>query len=293
MPDTSRRDFLGFLGVGVAASAAPPAGKPLVAGHPWVYAATRPQNEITPILDAIFEDMRYAGLDAIELMHTALRPDDAVRRIGELSRRHSLPVLGTSFSADMWNRDQHAAILSDVRLVVPRLSGLGGRTFGATVGRTRQRKTPGQLDAQADVLRKIMSICKDQGVVVNLHNHAYEVADNEYDLRGTLERVPEARLGPDLDWLLTGGVDPVDFIRRHGRRIVFAHLRDQKADKTWPEAMGEGDMDYRAIGRAFREAGFSGDFAIELAHRKELQLTRPLRESLKLSREYVRKQMGY
>ena len=32
--------------------------------------------------------MSYAGLDGIELMHTALRPKDAVERIGELSRKH-------------------------------------------------------------------------------------------------------------------------------------------------------------------------------------------------------------
>ena len=55
--------------------------------HPWVYAATQPNYDITPVLPAIFADMQYAGLDGIELMHTALRPDDAVERIGELSAR--------------------------------------------------------------------------------------------------------------------------------------------------------------------------------------------------------------
>jgi sugar phosphate isomerase/epimerase len=138
-----------------------------------------------------------------------------------------------------------------------------------------------------------MAICADHGVVLNLHNHTYEVSDNEHDLRGTLERVPEVKLGPDFNWLLRAGVDPVDFIRRHGRRIVFAHLRDQKADGKWPEAMGEGAMDYAAIGKALRDAGFAGDLAIELAHESDFERTRPLRESLKLSRAYVRQTMAY
>jgi hypothetical protein len=31
-------------------------------------------------------------------------------------------------------------------------------------------------------------------VVLNLHNHTYEVADGEHDLKGTLARLPEARV---------------------------------------------------------------------------------------------------
>lgn len=119
-----------------------------------------------------------------------------------------------------------------------------------------------------------MKLSSDHGVVVNLHNHVYEVRDGEYDLSNTLQRVPEVKLGPDLNWLLRAGVDPVDFIRRRGKQIVFAHLRDQKADGRWPEAMGEGDMDYAAIGQALREINFQGDLVIELAHERDFQPTR-------------------
>ncbi len=38
--------------------------------------------------------MHYAGMDGIELMHTALYPDDAVSRIKALSAEHQLPVIG-------------------------------------------------------------------------------------------------------------------------------------------------------------------------------------------------------
>ena len=138
-----------------------------------------------------------------------------------------------------------------------------------------------------------MGICAKNKVVLNLHNHIYEVRDDEYDLKGTLARVPGVKLGPDLDWLKGAGVDPVDFIRRYGNRIVYAHLRDRKADGVWSEAMGEGVTDYAAIGRALREMKFDGDVAIELAHPRGFQPTRPLRESLKMSREYVRKTVGW
>ena len=146
-----------------------------------------------------------------------------------------------------------------------------------------------KLDAMVD----IAELCEENDIVLNLHNHTYEVEDNEHDLNGTLERLPDVKLGPDLNWLLRGGVDPVDFIKRRGKQIVFLHLRDQTADGKWSEAMGEGDMDYAAIGQALTEAGFSGEAVIELAHEGGLELTRPLGESLKMSREYVRETMGY
>ena len=199
-------------------------------------------------------------------MDTVLLHDDAVERIGALSRKYSLPILGTSFGADMWDRSQHEAILEKAHTVITRLAQLGGRTFGTSVGHAPAPKTPEQLDAQAEILRKIIALGREHGVVLNLHNHTYEVENGMHDLEGTLARIPDVKLGPDLNWLVRGGVDPVGFIRRFGKQIVFMHIRDQKADGTWSEAVGEGSMDYAGIARALRAIPFTGDAVIELAH---------------------------
>jgi sugar phosphate isomerase/epimerase len=233
--------------------------------------------------------MAYAGMEGIDLMHTALRPADAVERIGDLAQKHRLPVIGTSFGGAMWDRGQHAAVLEDAELVVTRLAKLGGKTLGTSVGAAPQRKTPEQLDAQAELLRKIIALCPAHGVTLNLHNHTYEVVDDLHDLKGTLARIPDAKLGPDLNWLVRGGVDPPTFLRQYGQQVVFLHLRDQHANGRWSEALGEGDMDYEAIARALHEIDFAGHAVIELAHERDFQPTRPLRESLKISREFVRR----
>ena len=197
----------------------------------------------------------------------------------------------------MWDRQQHAAVLDDAELIIPRLAKLGGRTLGVSVGPVKwgsgTRKTPDQLDAQAELLTKIFAICKRHGVVPNLHNHTYEVENDLHDLTGTLARLPAMKLGPDLNWLIRGGIDPVAYIRQFGRRIVFLHLRDQNADGSWSEALGEGSTDFNAIARELQAIDFSGHAVIELAHENDFQLTRPLRESLKMSREYVRDVLGY
>jgi len=271
--------------------------KVVVSGHPWVYAAPLPDFDITPVLPAIFEDMSYAGLDGIELMHTALRPADAVERIAELSRKHRLPIIGMSFGGAMWDRAQHQAVFEDAELLIPRLAKLGGRTLGTSVGPIKWgqklRKTPEQLDAQAEVLRKLLALCQQHGVVLNLHNHTYEVENELHDLKGTLARIPGVKLGPDLNWLVRAGVDPAWFIRQFGRQIVFMHLRDQKKDGRWSEGLGEGDTDFAAIGRALHEIGFQGDAVIELAHENGFQPTRPLRETWKRSRSFVKQVLGY
>ena len=142
------------------------------------------------------------------------------------------------------------------------------------------------------LLRQLMALCDAHGVVLNLHNHTYEVEDSEHDLRGTLARVPDVKLGPDLNWLLRAGVDPVEFVRRHRGRISFVHLRDQNADGRWSEALGEGSMDYAAIAHALHDTGFSGPAVVELAHERDFKPTRPLRESLRMSREFVRRVLG-
>ena len=159
--------------------------------------------------------------------------------------------------------------------------------------RTGSEKTPEQLDAQAEFLRKIIAVCDKHGVVLNLHNHTYEVENGLHDLKGTLARIPDVKLGPDLNWLVRGGVDPVWFLRHYRSQIVFLHLRDQKGDGTWSEALGEGTMDYAAIAEALKEIDFSGYAVIELAHEGGFKPTRPLRDSLKISRQFVRTTLGY
>ena len=61
----------------------------------------------------------------------------------------------------------------------------------------------------------------------------------------------------------------------------------------WSEAMGEGCTDFLAIGKALHEVHFSGVAVIELAHEGGFKPTRPLRESLIISRGFVRQTLGY
>jgi sugar phosphate isomerase/epimerase len=73
---------------------------------------------------------------------------------------------------------------------------------------------------------------------------------------------------------------------------VFLQLRDHNADGPFAEVMGEDAMDYAATGKTLHEVDFTGYAVIELSTPSKQQ-TRPMRDSLRMSRRYVRNTMGY
>ena len=264
-----------------------------VGAHVWVYASTMPKYDVSPILDQIFSDVSYAGFDGVETMEQPLRSTVYTKQIRELMDKYKIKLIGSSYGADMWNKDKQNEIFEDVDLIFTNMASVGGRTFGVSVGEpSGRKKTEDEFDNQAALLRKLISLGEKKGIVLNLHNHTAEVEDNMYDLRGTLKRIPDIKLGPDLNWLLRAGINPVDFLKEYRKQIVFMHLRDQLSNGKWPESMGEGNVNFREIADVMKEINFSGDAIIELAHENGFVRTRPLKESLKMSRDYMRKTMS-
>lgn len=291
-----RRQFIGAAGalLGGAFLSAPAkaaaAGKKRlpVNAHLWVYASKFPPDwDCTPVLEQVFSDLHYAGIDGLELMDVNLRKEEEVTRLRELSEKYQLPVSGCSYSAPMWDGTKQSRILEEMDQLTDRLHALGGTILGLSVGKAGHVKTEEELDAQALVLEKIRKVCAPKMIVPNLHNHTYEVENGLHDLRGTLSRIPDMKLGPDINWLVRAGVDPTEFIRTYGKQMVYMHLRDQQADGKWTEAVGEGITDFPAIAALIKERSFTGRLAIELAFDKPP--VRPLREDWKISRDYVEK----
>jgi len=266
--------------------------KPAVDGHLWVYASRYPPDwDCTPILDEVFSDLKYAGIDGVEVMESVLKHEGSVERLKALIKKYELPVSGTSYYGDMWDKSRQPYILDDIKLVLELLQSVGGKMIGLTVGDAQRAKTEAELDVQAETLKKIMTICKQNNVHPNLHNHTFEVTNGMHDLKGTLKRIPGISLGPDLNWLVRGGVDPATFIKTYGRQIVYMHIRDQAADGKWTDAVGEGVTNFPEVAKALQKINYKGRVAIELA--LDGPPVRPVRESWKQSREYVRKVFGW
>lgn len=267
-----------------------------VFAHLWVYASKYPPNwDSTPNLETVFSDLSYAGIEGVELMEINLRHNDAVKNLKNLIQKYNLPVSGTSYSSkiNMWDESKQKEILDDVNLIVSRLKEVNGKTFGISVGDAKRPKTEKELDAQAEVLKKILVICSDNGVEPNLHNHTYEIINGMHDLKGTISRIPEIKLGPDLNWLIRAGVKPEEFINTYGDKISYLHIRDQYADGTWTEYLGQGVTNFKSIAKALKAQKFEGNVAIELAFPSGFKPVNTLKQDWKLSRQFVKKQFGW
>lgn len=300
----SRRAFLKTSGcIGAAAMFGPLLGESVFAaeglndkvplsGHVWLYASLFPPDwDCTPILDQVFSDFKAAGLQGIELMEVHLRHDDVVPRVGDLIQKYDVPVTGTSYYGDMWDSNKSQEILEDADVVMERLHKLGGSTFGITVGDAGRKKTEKELDDQASVLLNILKISKKYNIQPNLHNHTFEVENDLHDFKGIINRVPELKLGPDINWLIRGGVDPVWFINTYGDKIVYLHIRDQDKNGKWTKVVGEGVTDFHAIAKALKTVNFKGRAAIELAFEETPEL--PVRDAWIQSRKYVKSVFGW
>src|ERR1035437_1648369 len=187
-----------------------------VGAHVWVYASTMPGYDVSPILSQIFSDMAYAGFDGIETMEQPLRSTVYTKQIKELIDQYKIKLNGSSYGAEMWNKDKQNEIYEDVDLIFTNMASVGARTFGVSVGEPAcRKKTEDEFDNQADLLKRL---------------------------------------------------------------IALGHKK--------------GNVNFKEIGDVLREINFEGVANIELAHENGFVRTRPLKESLKMSREYMRKTMG-
>ena len=81
-------------------------GKKITVGaHVWVYASTQPGYDVSPILSQIFSDVAYAGFDGVETMEHPLRSTVYTKQIKELIDQYKIKLIGSSYGADMWNKE--------------------------------------------------------------------------------------------------------------------------------------------------------------------------------------------
>lgn len=124
-------------------------------------------------------------------------------------------------------------------------------------------------------IRKLIPLAEEQKVVI-----AIEEVWNKF-LLSPLEMatyIDEFRSPWIRSWFDVGNVVlygyPQDWIRTLGKRIVKVHLKDFKRKENgyaWVN-LGDGDVDWGEVRRAFGEVGFSGSVTVELDPGEEAYL---------------------
>ncbi|MBD8892756.1 sugar phosphate isomerase/epimerase family protein [Roseibium litorale] len=92
------------------------------------------------------------------------------------------------------------------------------------------------------------------------HNHDFEFAalpDGKVPMEIILDNAPSISWEADIAWIVRGGADPLDWIKRYGSRITAVHVKDiapegeNKDEDGWAD-VGHGTMDWKGIMAALK-----------------------------------------
>lgn len=103
-------------------------------------------------------------------------------------------------------------------------------------------------------------ICKDAGLKLAYHNHAFEFTDyngsNGYEifLKNTEKDLVDFEM--DIYWIVRAGKNPVTFIKNYPGRFSLWHVKDMsKENPEMNTEIGSGSIDFEEIFKYQKEAG--------------------------------------
>lgn len=112
----------------------------------------------------------------------------------------------------------------------------------------------------ADKINVAGEICKDAGLKLAYHNHAFEFTDyngqNGYEifLKNTDKELVDFEM--DIYWVVRAGKDPVTFIKKYPGRFSLWHVKDMnKENPEMNTEIGSGSIDFEEIFKYRKRAG--------------------------------------
>ncbi len=143
-----------------------------------------------------------------------------------------------------------------------------------------------------DFFNEIGANAKAAGLTFAYHNHNFEFKKLDgvvpYDL--LIEKTDPQSLSFELDcgWMVNAGLDPVDYLTRHGDRYRLLHIKDlakgQAPGGEKTTEVGSGTIDWKRIFETAKKTKVGG-YYIE----QEPPFDRPPLESAQISYDYLHK----
>jgi inosose dehydratase len=214
--------------------------------------------------ERVFAEMAELGLRATELGPIGYLPYEP-QAIRERLSGHGLRLVGGFVPLVL-----HEPDLAPTRAAAERsarvLAGAGAELFVAAVVADEGWSAPHVLGDDdwtrlAANLAEIERVVAGHGLTLALHPHAGTQVE-------TADEVDRMLASSDVGWcldtghLVIGGVDPAEFVRHHGDRIVHAHLKDVDGDVARRLRAGELSLVQATQAGLFKPLG-QGDARID------------------------------
>lgn len=106
--------------------------------------------------------------------------------------------------------------------------------------------------------KRLQSVGKayvDAGLIFGWHNHDFEfqaLSDGSTPMQRIFEGAPDLSWEADIAWIVRGGADPFDWIKREGGRVTAVHIKDIAPDGEcededgWAD-VGQGVVDWKGL----------------------------------------------
>lgn len=142
---------------------------------------------------------------------------------------------------------------------------------GVTSNKEREKICPvGEWRMESDKMMDLLEkYCVEYDLKAAVHNHGPDYVSLYPTAEASLARIGnrDRRLGVCLDvgHERRAGLDPAEFIRKHGDRIVEVHIKNIKIDPVKNLAMEgpRGELDIPGIMQALADVGFGGCCLVE------------------------------
>jgi len=212
---------------------------------------------------------------------------EAARQLGEQARQAGVPI--HSICAGGWKTpfsDPDPAVIEqghqamETALRSAKAMGANAVLLVPAVVNAKVRYCAAYERSQANI-RPLLPLAEELGVVIAVENvwNNFLLSPIEFARYVDEFRSPWLRAYFDVGNVVKFGW-PQDWIRTLGHRIVKVHLKDYSRKEHRFTPLGEGDVDWAEVTRAFDEIGYQGYMTTELAGGDEAYL-RGLSETIK------------
>ncbi len=229
-------------------------------------------------LPRILAHLRACGYRGVEI---GMRHFDLsrARECLDLFERHDMTLTAAHSGGTFWNQEQANAEMAAIEQAIRFSASLKSQFFALSGNKL---ETPETMKTTADAYNRIGRLCRDEGLQLVYHNHDWEFAGEGALFQTLLDRTDPAlvRLLPDVAWLHRAGLDPAFFLKQHGERVGFVHLKDALVDRFCELGRGHVNLD--------KVLACVAGLGLEWCVVEQDSTDRTPEESLSISAEYLR-----
>ena len=146
----------------------------------------------------------------------------------------------------------------------------------------------------AESFNKAGEVCKKEGLRFAYHNHDYSFKELEGQIPQDIfmnETDPTlVDFEMDMYWVVTAGVDPIEYLKKHKNRFRLCHIKDRTKNSTEQFdscTLGEGSIDYKTILKEAKACGMQ-----HFIYEQEKYDAKGVIENAKISALFVKNVLG-